>query len=631
MPKFTERLKNGWNAFVNNKDPSVYYEKLGSSSSIRPDRSYIFRGNDRTIITSVYNRIANDVAACDIEHVKTDENGQYVDTINSYLNEALTVSANIDQTGRELIREAVLTMFDTGWACFVPVEVERNPYSTGDYDIYALRLGRVLEWFPKHVRVSVYNEEVGRREELILPKALVALVENPFYSVVNAPNSIYRRLSYKLNLLDVVDEQSSSGKLDMIIQLPYVIRTDTQRKQAEIRRKEIEKQLSGSKYGIAYTDGTERITQLNRAVENNLLSQVEFLTNMFYGQLGITAEIINGTADEKTMLNYTSRTIEPFATAITEEMTRKFLTPTARTQKQKIKFFKDPFKLVPIYDLAESVQIFTSNEILSSNEVRGIIGYKPVDTERANSLINKNINTLEGEEDAELPIESEEDIQAQLDLLDENDKELDEFEQSLVHGDMPEDYLAHYASKYYDPVKAHEYYEQHKKLKGRNSSSGLNEKGKEVWYGVKTNLAAEKSSKKEAAASARDEQISANADFVSNRISRLRDEYANLPAAEKRARSRIYQKEIERLRRANANARDILKQRYKDVVGSLDSEYEDKEATEYDRILSDPQYQKKAAAKKGRSSSSKNTGKMPDSWTRASDRKTVMYRKDIKK
>lgn len=631
MPKFQERLKNGWNAFINNKDPSARYEQLGSSSSIRPDRTYFFRGNDRTIITSVYNRIANDVAACDIEHVKTDENGQYVDTIHSNLNDALTVSANIDQTGRELLREATLTMFEVGWVCFVPVDVERNPMNTGDYDIYSLRLGKVLEWFPRHVRVSVYNEEIGRREELILPKAFVALVENPFYSVMNAPNSIYRRLSYKLNLLDVVDEQSSSGKLDMIIQLPFVIRTDAQRKQAETRRKEIERQLSGSKYGIAYTDGTERITQLNRAVENNLLSQVEFLTNMFYGQLGITAEIINGTADEKTMLNYTSRTIEPIITAITEEMTRKFLTPTARSQMQRIKFFKDPFKLVPISDLAESVQIFTANEILTSNEVRGIIGYKPVNTERANALINKNINTLEGEQTADEPIEGEEDIQTQLDMLDENDRQLDGFEKSLIHGDMPEDYVMHYASPYYDPVKAHEYYEQHKKLKGRKSSSGLNEKGKEVWYGVKTNLAEEKSGKKERAAESRDEQISANADAVSNRISNLRDEYAALPAAEKRARSRIYQREIERLRSANAKARDILKQRYKDVAGALDSEYEEKEATEYDRIASDPQYQKQKKASKSRRSSSKDTGGAPDSWTRASDRKTKMYRKDLKK
>lgn len=388
---FTSRLKHAWNAFFN-KDPTDYYKNIGTSYTYRPDRPRLTRGNERSIVTSVYNRIALDASSVTIQHVRLDENNRFISVIDSGLNNCLTVEANLDQTGRAFIQDVVMSMLDEGCVAIVPVETTLNPEITGSYDILSMRTGKILEWYPSHVKVRVYNEETGRKEDIVLPKSTVGIVENPLYAVINEPNSTMQRLIRKLNLLDIVDEQSSSGKLDLIIQLPYIIKTEARRQQAEKRRQDIVDQLAGSKYGIAYTDGTERITQLNRPVENNLMKQIEYLTSMLYSQLGITQSILDGTADDKTMLNYYNRTIEPILSAIVDEMKRKFLTKTARSQLQSIVFFRDPFKLVPVSDISEIADKFTRNEIMTSNEIRQIIGMKPSDDPRADELRNKNLN-----------------------------------------------------------------------------------------------------------------------------------------------------------------------------------------------------------------------------------------------
>lgn len=388
MPSFTDRLAHAWNAFMN-KDPTPKY---GGGYSYRPDRPRLTRGTEKTIVTSVYNRIAIDAAAIDIFHARLDDNNRFVETIPSGLNNCLTVEANVDQTGRSFIQDVVMSMLDEGCVAIVPVDTKYDPIRAGSYDILTLRTGKILSWFPDSVTVQLYNQKTGRREDVTLPKKMVGIVENPLYSVMNEPNSTMQRLIRKLSLLDVIDEQSGSGKLDLIIQLPYIIKTEARREQAEKRRRDIEEQLSGSKYGIAYTDGTEHITQLNRSVENNLLSQIEYLTSMLYSQLGISQGVLDGTADDKVMLNYYNRTIEPILSAITDEMIRKFLTKTARSQKQSIVFFRDPFKLVPVADLAEISDKMTRNEIMTSNEIRQIIGMKPSDDPAADELRNKNLN-----------------------------------------------------------------------------------------------------------------------------------------------------------------------------------------------------------------------------------------------
>lgn len=390
---FVSRLKHGWNAFMN-RDPT-YNHAIGPSYSYRPDRPRFTRGNERSIVTSVFNRIALDVAAISMQHCILDDNGRFVEAVNSKLNNCLTLEANLDQTSRAFIQDLVMSMFDEGCVAIVPVDTTIDPKVTTSYDILSMRSGKIVDWYPEHVKVRVYNEKTGRKEEVILPKAQVGIVENPLFAVVNEPNSTGQRLIRKLNLLDQIDEQTGSGKLDLIIQLPYVIKTEARRDQAERRRKDIENQLSGSKYGIAYTDGTEHITQLNRPLENNLLKQIEYLRDMFYSQLGITQTILDGTADDKTMLNYYSRTIEPIVAAIVDEMKRKFLTKTARSQHHSIEFFRDPFKLVPVNDIAEIADKFTRNEILTSNEIRQIIGMKPSSDPKADQLINSNISQPE--------------------------------------------------------------------------------------------------------------------------------------------------------------------------------------------------------------------------------------------
>lgn len=399
---FGSRLQHAWNAFMT-RDPTIR-ENIGVSYGTRPDRPRLTRGNERSLITSIYNRIALDVAQINIEHAQLDENNRYLSTRDSALNNCLSIEANLDQTGRAFIQDAVLSMLDEGCVALVPVDTNIDPRN-GGFSVETIRTGKILEWYPMHVKVRVYNEKVGEKQDIIVPKKSTAIIENPFYAVMNESNSTMQRLIHKLNLLDVVDEQSSSGKLDLIIQLPYVIRTEARRNEANRRRKEIEEQLAGSKYGIAYTDGTEKITQLNRSIENNLMKQIEYLTSMLFSQLGITQAILDGTADDKTMKNYYSRIVEPILSAITDEIKRKFLTKTARTQKQSIVFFQDPFKLIPVSEIADIADKFTRNEIMTPNEMRQVVGMKPSNDPKSDELRNRNISQsaaeLEGQMEAE--------------------------------------------------------------------------------------------------------------------------------------------------------------------------------------------------------------------------------------
>ena len=432
MPTFTDRLAHAWNAFMN-KDPTVY---RGNASYNRPDRVRLTRGNERSIVNAVFNRIATDCAAIDIQHVRLDQNDRYIETIDDNFNQCLSVSANIDQAGRAFRQDVFMSMLDEGVVAVVPIDTTLNP-STHSFDILSMRTGKIVEWYPEHVKVRVYNQRTGQKEERIFPKASTAIIENPFYSIMNEPNSVAQRLIRKLNILDVIDEQSGSGKLDMIIQLPYTIKSPARKQQAEERRQSIENQLTGSKYGIAYIDATEHVTQLNRAVENNLMSQIEFLTSMLYSQLGITKEILDNSATEEVMNNYSNRTLEPIMSAVCEEMKRKFLTKTARTQKQSVMFFKKPFKFVSATNMAEIADKMTRNEIMTSNEVRQELGMKPSDDPRADQLVNKNISqSKEMLEDAETVGLDEENEEAMTEDeymkhkadLDKFDAELDELE-----------------------------------------------------------------------------------------------------------------------------------------------------------------------------------------------------------
>lgn len=388
---FVDRLQHGWNAFMN-KDPTPIHQNIGPGYSYRPDRPRLSRGNERSIVTSLFNRVALDVAQLNITHCKVDENGRFLEDMKSHLNNCLKLEANLDQTGRAFIQDVVMSMLDEGCVAIIPVDTDVDLENNGSYEILSMRTGKIVEWYPKHVRVQVYNEKTGNKQDITLPKEKVAIIENPLFAVVNEPNSTLQRLMRKLALLDVVDEQSSAGKLDMIVQLPYTIKSEARRSQAEARRKDIESQLTGTKYGIAYVDATEKITQLNRPLENNLMKQIEYLTSMLYSQLGITQSILDGSADEQTLLNYHSRTIEPIVSAIVDEMKRKFLTKTARTQKQTITFFRDPFKLVPVGNIADIADKFTRNEIMTSNEIRQIIGMKPSSDPKADELRNSNLN-----------------------------------------------------------------------------------------------------------------------------------------------------------------------------------------------------------------------------------------------
>ena len=390
------RLKHAFNAFMN-RDPT-YYRNIGSGYSIRPDRPRLSRGNERSIVTSIFNRIAIDVSNIDIKHCRLDNNGRFIEEIDSGLNNCLGLEANIDQTGRAFIQDIVMSMLDEGCVAIVPVDTTLNPKITNSYDILSMRTGKIIDWYPAHVKVRVYNDKTGEKEDIILPKKQVGIIENPLYAVVNEPNSNMQRLIRKLSLLDVTDEQTASGKLDLIIQLPYAVKSDLRKRQADDRVKAIEDQLATNKYGIAYIDGTEKVTQLNRSVENNLLKQIEYLTGMAFSQIGITQSILDGSADEKTMLNYYNRTIDPIISVIVDEMKRKFLTKTARSQQQSILYFRDPFKLVPVNDIAEIADKFTRNEIMTSNEIRQIVGMKPSDDPKADELRNSNISQSKKED-----------------------------------------------------------------------------------------------------------------------------------------------------------------------------------------------------------------------------------------
>lgn len=618
---FGSRLKHAWNAFTGN--PQLNYSGLGASYSYRADRPRLSRGNERSIITSVYNRIALDVAALNIQHVRLDKNGRFLSVITDGLNNCLTVEANIDQTARAFIQDVVISMFDEGSVAVVPVDTTTDPAVSGSYDIQTMRAGKILDWYPKHIRVRLYNEETGLKEDVIVPKDTVAIIENPLYAVINEPNSTMQRLIRKLNLLDVIDEQSGSGKLDLIIQLPYIIKTEARRQQAENRRKDIENQLSGSKYGIAYTDGTEHITQLNRSVGNNLMSQIEFLTSMLYSQLGITQSILDGTADEKTMLNYNNRTIEPIISAIVDEFKRKFLTRTARSQLQSISFFRDPFKLVPVNDIAEIADKFTRNEIMTSNEIRQVIGMKPSDDPRADELRNKNLSapsednpseTLDEEEEYSEDEMTQEEYDAAISDLDDLDAQLDELEAELEEEDDDDDEIKHYASPYYDPVKAHEYYLKNRELKGRRSTAKLNDEGKNAARYVKEQLSTERKQKvethKEQTNSTIDSlrenknaQVEAHKNAMQVKIDNLRQKLKGMSKEEKaRNKERIYG-QIDSLRADNKAQRQRLAESFKAASGSLrtehkeersrlNDEYDEKYLQELDKIRSESKFQK---------------------------------------
>lgn len=516
---FGDRLKHAWNAFL--KD-STYSKDVGPSYWANPSRPKLSRGNERTIVTSVFNRIAMDAAAIDVEHVQLDEENRYIETIKSGINNCLTVEANVDQTGRAFMQDVVLSMLDEGVVAIVPVDTDFNPTVTGSYDILTMRTAKIVEWYPQAVKVRLYNEDTGKYEEITLPKKIVAIVENPLYATVNEPNSTLQRLMRKLVLIDAVDEETGSGKLNMIIQLPYIIKTESRRQQAETRRKDIENQLASSKYGVAYADGTEKIMQLNRPLENNLLAQIEYLTSMLYGQLGITDAVLNGTASEEEMLNYYTRTIEPILSAITLEMKRKFLTKNARTRRQSIEFFMDHFKLVPVSTLGEIADTFTRNEIMSSNEFRQIIGLKPSDSPRADELVNKNMPVedlgIQNEMQMVDPAAQQADYESMSGELDSLDSELDSLEASLNHSE--EASLKHkaYASPYYDPEKAHEYYMKNRDLKGRRSLSGLNEEGKSMANYVKRQIDAERDAKIEEHRTKTDQSIKSSKDRMSSAI-----------------------------------------------------------------------------------------------------------------
>lgn len=645
---FIDRLQHGWNAFMN-KDPTRGYYDTGPGYSYRPDRPRLTRGNERTIVTSIFNRIALDVAALNITHCKVDENGRYVSSMDSPLNNCLNLEANLDQTGRAFIQDVVISMFDEGCVAVVPVDTSIDPEISGSYNVESMRTGKILEWYPKHVKVRVYNENTGIKEDIKLPKSSVSIIENPLFAVVNEPNSTLQRLMRKLALLDVVDEQTSAGKLDMIIQLPYTIKSEARRTQAEARRKDIEMQLTNTKYGIAYVDATEKITQLNRPLENNLMKQIEYLTNMLYSQLGITQTILDGTADEQTLLNYHSRTIEPIVSAIVDEMKRKFLTKTARTQKQTITFFRDPFKLVPVNNIADIADKFTRNEVLTSNEIRQIIGFKPSADPKADELRNSNLNHPDengdqGQKQGQgLPEQSNQgngEYEQAMGDLDELDAQLDDLESSL-----PDESLKHYASPYYDPVKAHEYYMKNRELKGENSrksTAGLNDEGKAVAQYVKNRLDTERKSKvdvhnnqtqaqidvkknnmdstinakkknmtasieshktqtKEKIEKLREELKGMSMDDWNKHAERIQSEIAKLRESNDTIRAKLqaeYSSESANLRTAYKNDSTNLRNAHKTETARLSKEYEEKYKSELDKLKSDAKYIKVSKSSK---------------------------------
>lgn len=611
-----DRLVHAWNAFQN-KDPTQSFSDPGYFN--RPDRHRVLPGIENTIISSIYTRIAIDVSAIDIEHVKVDENENFVEKIEkSSLNNIFSNEANIDQTSREFIRDVVWSMLDEGCVALVPTDTNTVPKTPGAFEIDAIRTGKITQWFSEHVEVEVYNQKTAQRQTVRMPKRMVAIIENPLYPVMNAPNSTLRRLTHKLSLLDRVDEQTSSGKLDLIIQLPYIIKSEARKKQAESRRKEIEDQLTNTKYGIAYTDGTEKIVQLGHPIENNLLTQIEYLTKQLYSQLGLTEAVFNGTADDKEMLNYYNRTIEPIISAITEECQRKFLTKTARAQRQRITFFRDPLKLVPITELADLSNSLSRNEILTPNELRGSLGFKPAEDPRADQLVNRNINTADGDMGYEqYPMDYESFANDQYGQMENIDSQLEDmrnmYHSALAHTGANEP-PGGYASKYYDPEKAHEYYEKTKKLTGRRSNKGLNEEGIEAAeymrkqvdeqqakeLGIKTDEAQRKieqldtdlettvqdisnnlstaleaarnatSSNIEAAKAKLQTVISNSSQRIQNQVNQLREKMEKAPSE---AARRGFENQIEQLQETNSKNRDALSEQFADEYATAQSNY----------------------------------------------------------
>lgn len=595
MGNFTDRLKHAWNAFQGKQPLGFPYQNLGSSYGVRPDRPYLRLGGERTIIASIYNRIAVDVAAINIRHVRLDQNNRFLEEFHSGLDECLTVQANIDQSGRQFIEDVVISMLDEGCVALVPVDTDINPLNTNAYDILSMRVGKIEQWFPEHVQVLVYNEKTGQKQEVVLPKSKVAIVENPLYTVMNSPNSTLRRLIHKLSLLDTVDEASSSGKLDMIIQLPYVIKTDARRAEAEKRRQQIEEQLSLSKYGVAYADGTEKIVQLNRPLTNNLLDQIKYLQEQLYNQLGITEDVLKGTGDEKVMLNYYNRTIEPILGAIADAMKRSFLTKTARTQGQSIMYFRDPFRLVPLNDLAEIADKLTRNAIVTSNEFRGVLGFKPVtDDPQADKLRNKNIaavNDVNGiEMSKQLPDQHQEEIDKAMADLQDQDRQLDDLEANLEQSA-----LVHYSSQYYDPVKAHEYYLRTRELKGRTSTGGLNDAGKEALTQVKAKLKEERDSTVKKAKNDTASQIVKNTSAMQSRIDSLKKLFDGLGSQsedEQSAQKARIKDQIAKLRAQNSEQRAALKAQQSNTIRKANADYKSKVDAETSKIENEASFKK---------------------------------------
>lgn len=587
-------LVHAWDAFKG-RDPTSVPKDIGYSSYSRPDRQRYTRGNERTIVASVLNKIAVDCATIRLEHVRLDDQEKYIETIDSSLNECLKVSANIDQSGRAFLQDVVASMLDEGVVAVVPTKCDFNPNIKEAFKITELRTAKIIEWYPEYVKVSIYNSELGRKEDLIYKKSCTAIIENPMYSVMNEPNSTLQRLMRKLSLLDTADEETGLGKLNMIVQLPYTVKTDSKKKIAKSRLDELQRQLNpaDNKLGIGYIDATEKITQLNRPLENNLLAQIEFLTNQLYSQLGITAEIMNNTADENTMNNYFNRLIEPILSAIADEMTRKFLTKTARTQGQAICFYRDLFKLMPVNNVAELADKFTRNEIATSNEIRQFIGLKPSKDPRADELRNANISEakdavnydINGEPVVDNAVEAE-DIDSELADLNEADAELDAMEEMMQSGMEiidTETFLAHYASKYYDPVKAHEYYEEHKQLKGRQKVT-LTEEGRAIAKNVKENMNAEKKSKIQASNANTKTIVDSNAKHLKNKVASLNKFLQQLSKPEREAQKERIHNMISSLRARNNEARKNLMEKKKNTNESIRADYKQRYATELEKI-----------------------------------------------
>lgn len=620
---FLTQLKHGWNAFTN-RDPTPVNYYTGPSSWYRPDKVSFSRGNDRTIVGAIFTRIALDVAGIEIEHVKLDDQGRYSETMNSGLNNCLTLEANIDQNARDFIQDVVESMCDEGVVAVVPVDTDLNPYVTGSYDIKTLRTGKIISWKPKSVIVNLYDDNTGKFRDIEVPKKSTAIIPNPFYNIMNEPNSTLKRLVHKYDLLDSIDDQNASGKLNMIIQLPYTTRTEARQKDADRRRNEIEMQLVNSKYGIAYSDATEKIIQLNRSLENNLPEQIEKLTARLYSQLGITEEIMNGTADEKTMTNYYSRTIEPIVNAITLEFTRKFLTKTSRTQGHAVMYFNKPFSLVPTKDLAELADKFTRNEIMSSNEFRQVIGLKPSDDPKDDALLNKNIARDEYGEEYYQNGMDEADYQELTDTTGQIDNDLDELEE------MMQSELMHYASPYYDPVKAHEYYMKTRQLKGRNTNRGtLNEQGQEAQQYLKYQIDQDKSRVNESIRLKQKQQqqklqldrTAAIRNATRNtqaEISALREQLKGMTPHQREKAKSFIEKRIEALRDANDQHKASIQSEYDmnasklngDIAQELATtkeEYAKRYEDELNKIYADSNMTKQKSSG-SKSSGSKSTG-----------------------